>query len=88
MTQNKKQGKEQIQDPEKERNEQYIRATFTNFFSGNPTYVIRDENGCVIAMAMDEPVIKSAQRSILEKTNKYYAIDLVRMTLKRVEEKQ
>ena len=60
--------KQQIQ----EKNEQYVRATFSHFLSGKPTYIIRDETGQILAMAMDEPVIKNAQSKIIEKTGKYY----------------
>ncbi len=73
--------KKQIQ----EQNEQYIRATFSHFLSGNPTFVIRDESGQILAMAMDEPVIKNAQTRIIEKTNKYYEYEKVVMKLEKVE---
>jgi len=66
-------------------NEQYIRATFSFFLSGYPTYVIRDEKEQVIAMAMDEPVIKNAQSKIIEKTGKYYEYEKVVMRLEKVE---
>ncbi len=73
--------KKQIQ----EQNEQYIRATFSHFLSGNPTFVIRDESGQILAMAMDEPVIKNAQTRIIEKTNKYYEYEKMVMKLEKVE---
>lgn len=73
--------KKQIQ----EQNEQYIRATFSHFLSGNPTFVIRDESGQILAMAMDEPVIKNAQTRIIEKTNKYYEYEKMVMRLEKVE---
>ena len=73
--------KKQIQ----EQNEQYIRATFSHFLSGNPTFVIRDESGQILAMAMDEPVIKNAQTRIIEKTNKYYKYEKMVMKLEKVE---
>jgi hypothetical protein len=66
-------------------NEQYIRATFSFFLSGYPTYIIRDENNQVIAMAMDEPVIKNAQSKIIEKTGKYYEYEKMVMRLEKVE---
>lgn len=66
-------------------NEQYIRATFSFFLSGYPTYIIRDENEQVIAMAMDEPVIKNAQSKIIEKTGKYYEYEKMVMRLEKVE---
>lgn len=68
-----------------EQNEQYIRATFSHFLSGNPTFVIRDESGLILAMAMDEPVIKNAQSKIIEKTGKYYEYEKVVMKLEKVE---
>ena len=77
MVRNKQQTQEQ--------NEQYIRATFSFFLSGYPTYIIRDENEQVIAMAMDEPVIKNAQSKIIEKTGKYYEYEKVVMRLEKVE---
>ena len=66
-------------------NEQYVRATFSHFFTGNPTYIIRDEAGQILAMAMDEPVIKNAQTRIIEKTNKYYEYEKMVMKLEKVE---
>jgi len=66
-------------------NEQYVRATFSFFLSGYPTYIIRDENEQVIAMAMDEPVIKNAQSKIIEKTGKYYEYEKMVMKLEKVE---
>lgn len=77
MVKNKKQNQEQ--------NEQYIRATFSHFLTGNPTFVIRDEAGQILAMAMDEPVIKNAQTRIIEKTNKYYEYEKMVMRLEKVE---
>lgn len=77
MVKNKKQNQEQ--------NEQYIRATFSHFLTGNPTFVIRDEAGQILAMAMDEPVIKNAQTRIIEKTNKYYKYEKMVMRLEKVE---
>lgn len=77
MVRNKQQSQEQ--------NEQYIRATFSFFLSGYPTYVIRDEKEQVIAMAMDEPVIKNAQSKIIEKTGKYYEYEKMVMRLEKVE---
>jgi hypothetical protein len=77
MVRNKQQTQEQ--------NEQYIRATFSFFLSGYPTYIIRDENEQVIAMAMDEPVIKNAQSKIIEKTGKYYEYEKMIMRLEKVE---
>jgi hypothetical protein len=77
MVRNKQQTQEQ--------NEQYIRATFSFFLSGYPTYIIRDENEQVIAMAMNEPVIKNAQSKIIEKTGKYYEYEKVVMKLEKVE---
>lgn len=68
-----------------EQNEQYVRATFAHFLFGKPTYVIRDEAGQIIAMAMDEPVIKNAQSKIIEKTNKYYKYEKMVMKLEKVE---
>jgi len=68
-----------------EKNEQYVRATFSHFFSGKPTYIIRDETGQIIAMAMDEPVIKNAQSKIIEKTGKYYEYEKMIMKLEKVE---
>ncbi len=73
--------KKQIQ----EQNEQYIRATFSHFLSGNPTFVIRNEAGQILAMAMDKPVIKNAQTRIIEKTNKYYEYEKMVMKLEKVE---
>jgi hypothetical protein len=73
--------KQQIQ----EKNEQYVRATFSHFLSGKPTYIIRDETGQIIAMAMDEPVIKNAQSKIIEKTGKYYEYEKMIMKLEKVE---
>ena len=73
--------KKQIQ----EQNEQYVRATFSHFLSGKPTYIIRDEAGQILAMAMDEPVIKNAQTRIIEKTNKYYEYEKMVMKLEKVE---
>jgi hypothetical protein len=66
-------------------NEQYVRATFSHFLTGNPTYIIRDEAGQILAMAMDEPVIKNAQTRIIEKTNKYYEYEKMVMKLEKVE---
>lgn len=66
-------------------NEQYVRATFSHFLTGNPTYIIRDEAGQILAMAMDEPVIKNAQTRIIEKTNKYYKYEKMVMKLEKVE---
>ena len=77
MVRNKQQTQEQ--------NEQYIRATFSHFLTGNPTYIIRDEAGQILAMAMDEPVIKNAQTRIIEKTNKYYEYEKMVMKLEKVE---
>ena len=68
-----------------EKNEQYVRATFSHFLAGNPTYIIRDEAGQILAMAMDEPVIKNAQTRIIEKTNKYYKYEKMVMKLEKVE---
>lgn len=68
-----------------EKNEQYVRATFSHFLTGNPTYIIRDEAGQILAMAMDEPVIKNAQTRIIEKTNKYYEYEKMVMKLEKVE---
>ena len=77
MVRNKQQTQEQ--------NEQYVRATFSHFLTGNPTYIIRDEAGQILAMAMDEPVIKNAQTRIIEKTNKYYEYEKMVMKLEKVE---
>ena len=66
-------------------NEQYVRATFSHFLTGNPTYIIRDEAGQILAMAMDEPVIKNAQSKIIEKTGKYYEYEKMVMKLEKVE---
>ena len=66
-------------------NEQYVKATFSHFLNGNVTYVIRDETGQILAMAMDEPVIKNAQSKIIEKTGKYYEYEKVVMRLEKVE---
>ena len=66
-------------------NEQYVRATFSHFLTGNPTYIIRDEAGQILAMAIDEPVIKNAQTRIIEKTNKYYEYEKMVMKLEKVE---
>ena len=77
MVRNKQQTQEQ--------NEQYVRATFSHFLTGNPTYIIRDEAGQILAMAMDEPVIKNAQTRIIEKTNKYYKYEKMVMKLEKVE---
>ena len=66
-------------------NEQYVRATFSHFLTGNPTYIIRNEAGQILAMAMDEPVIKNAQTRIIEKTNKYYKYEKMVMRLEKVE---
>ena len=68
-----------------EQNEQYIRVILFHFLSGNPTFVIRDESGQILAMAMDEPVIKNAQSKIIEKTGKYYEYEKVVMRLEKVE---
>ena len=70
---------------QREQNEQYVRATFSHFLTGNATYVIRDESGQILAMAMDEPVIKNAQTRIIEKTNKYYEYEKMVMKLEKVE---
>ena len=77
MVRNKQQTQEQ--------NEQYVRATFSHFLTGNATYVIRDEAGQILAMAMDEPVIKNAQSKIIEKTGKYYEYEKMVMRLEKVE---
>jgi len=77
MVRNKQQTQEQ--------NEQYVRATFSHFLTGNPTYIIRDEAGQILAMAMDEPVIKNAQSKIIEKTGKYYEYEKMVMKLEKVE---
>ena len=77
MVRNKQQTQEQ--------NEQYVRATFSHFLTGNATYVIRDETGQILAMAMDEPVIKNAQSKIIEKTSKYYEYEKMVMRLEKVE---
>ncbi len=66
-------------------NEQYVRATFSHFLTGNATYVIRDETGQILAMAMDEPVIKNAQSKIIEKAGKYYEYEKMVMRLEKVE---
>jgi hypothetical protein len=66
-------------------NEQYVRATFSHFLTGNPTYIICDEAGQILAMAMDESVIKNAQTRIIEKTNKYYEYEKMVMKLEKVE---
>ena len=66
-------------------NEQYVRDTFSHFLSGNVTYVIRDEAGQILALGMDEPVIKNAQTRIIEKTNKYYEYEKMVMKLEKVE---
>ena len=43
-----------------EKNEQYVRATFSHFLTGNPTYIIRDETGQILAMAMGQlPPVKT-----------------------------
>lgn len=73
--------KKQIQ----EQNEQYVRATFSHFLTGKPTYIIRDEAGQILAMAMDEPIIKNAQSKIIEKTGKYYEYEKMVMKLEKVE---
>jgi len=73
------------QNQSQNQNDQYIRATFSFFLSGYPTYIIRDENEQVIGMAMDEPVIKNAQSKIIEKTNKYYEYEKMVMKLEKVE---
>jgi len=77
MVRNKQQTQEQ--------NEQYVRATFSHFLTGNATYVMRDEAGQILAMAMDEPVIKNAQSKIIEKTGKYYEYEKMVMKLEKVE---
>ena len=77
MVRNKQQTQEQ--------NEQYVRATFSHFLTGNATYVIRDESGQILAMAMDEPVIKNAQSKIIEKMGKYYEYEKMVMRLEKVE---
>ena len=77
MVRNKQQTQEQ--------NERYVRATFSHFLTGNATYVIRDETGQILAMAMDEPVIKNAQSKIIEKTGKYYEYEKMVMRLEKVE---
>jgi hypothetical protein len=66
-------------------NEQYVKATFSHFLNGNVTFVIRDETGQILAMAMDEPVIKNVQTKIIEKTGKYYEYEKVVMKLEKVE---
>ena len=66
-------------------NEQYVRATFSHFLTGNATYVIRDETGQILAMAIDEPVIKNVQSKIIEKTGKYYEYEKMVMKLEKVE---
>jgi hypothetical protein len=66
-------------------NEQYVRDTFSHFLSGNVTYVIRDEAGQILALGMDEPVIKNAQTRIIEKTNKFYEYEKMVMKLEKVE---
>ena len=77
MVRNKQQTQEQ--------NEQYVRATFSHFLTGNATYVIRDESGQILAMAMDELVIKNAQSKIIEKMGKYYEYEKMVMRLEKVE---
>ena len=77
MVRNKQQTQEQ--------NEQYVRATFSHFLTGNATYVIRDETGQILAMVMDEPVIKNAQSKIIEKMGKYYEYEKMVMRLEKVE---
>jgi hypothetical protein len=77
MVRNKQQTQEQ--------NEQYVRDTFSHFLSGNVTYVIRDEAGQILALGMDEPVIKNAQTRIIEKTNKFYEYEKMVMKLEKVE---
>ena len=77
MVRNKQQTQEQ--------NERYVRATFSHFLTGNTTYVIRDEAGQILAMAMDEPIIKNAQSKIIEKTGKYYEYEKMVMRLEKVE---
>ena len=77
MVRNKQQTQEQ--------NERYVRATFSHFLTGNATYVIRDESGQILAMAMDEPVIKNAQSKIIEKTSKYYEYEKMVMRLEKAE---
>ncbi|MDD4469474.1 MAG: hypothetical protein PHR29_06010 [Acholeplasmataceae bacterium] len=66
-------------------NEQYVKATFSHFLNGNVTYVIRDETGQILAMAIDEPVIKNAQSKIIEKMGKYYEYEKMIMRLEKVE---
>lgn len=73
------------QNQSQNQNEQYVRATFSHFLTGNATYVIRDETGQILAMAMDEPVIKNAQSKIIEKTSKYYEYEKMVMRLEKVE---
>ena len=68
-----------------EQNEQYVRATFSHFLTGNPTYIIRDEAGQILAMAWMNPVIKNAQSKIIEKTGKYYEYEKMVMKLEKVE---
>ena len=70
---------------QREQNEQYVRATFSHFLTGNVTYVMRDEAGQILAMAMDEPIIKNAQSKIIEKTGKYYEYEKMVMRLEKVE---
>lgn len=77
MVRNKQQTQEQ--------NEQYVRDTFSHFLSGKVTYVIRDESGQILALGIDEPVIKNAQSKIIEKTNKYYEYEKMVMKLEKVE---
>jgi len=66
-------------------NEQYVRATFSHFLTGNPTYIIRNGAGQILAMAMDEPIIKNAESKIIEKTGKYYEYEKMVMRLEKVE---
>ncbi len=62
-----------------------LETTFSHFLAGKPTYIIRNEAGQILAMAMDEPVIKNAQTRIIEKTNKYYKYEKMVMKLEKVE---
>ena len=68
-----------------EQNEQYVKATFSHFLNGNVTFVLRDETEQILAMAMDDPVIKNAQSKIIEKMGKYYEYEKVVMRLEKVE---
>ena len=80
MVRNKQQTQEQ--------NEQYVRDTFSHFLAGKETYVIyviRDEAGQILALRIDEPVIKNAQSKINKKTSKYYEYEKMVMKLEKVE---